>query len=559
MKKTDLPSQERTALIYARVSSKEQEREGYSIDAQLRILHDYAVQKGFQIIKEYVDIETAKQSGRVNFTEMIRFLKGSSKTPSARTIILVEKTDRLYRNFKDWVTVDDLDVEIHCVREGEVISRESRSSEKFIHGIKVLMAKNYIDNLSEEVKKGMLEKATQGHYPGKPAPGYRSVKRDEKHHIEPVPELVPGIKRLFEWYATGNYSVDELALKAKAEGLYIDTKGASPARTTVHKILTNPVYYGSFRWAGRLFPGSHQPIISKALFDHVQDELEQRNNRRTGKRKHDWPFQGLLSCGHCGCALSPERKKNRYVYYHCTHHLRKCPGKYATENEIAQQFSEALRAIQLDKEIAEWIVTALKESHDSERVYHDNAVAEAQRQYQQIQRRIDTMYVDKLDGRVSQQFFDERAAEWRTEQSEILRRIEGHQNANQAYLSEGVRILELASRAADLYDAQPMTEKRKLINLVFSNSSWKDGKLTPTYRKPFDLIVEANALAKKEKAASDDTHGLHPVWLGNRDSNPDSQIQSLVSCQLDDSPKAHLPEPVGPSAMGCANILQNLT
>jgi site-specific DNA recombinase len=66
--------------------------------------------------------------------------------------LLVEKTNRLCRNLKDWVTVDELNVELHAPKEGVALSRESRSSEKFIHGIKVLMAKNYIDNLSEEVR-----------------------------------------------------------------------------------------------------------------------------------------------------------------------------------------------------------------------------------------------------------------------------------------------------------------------------------------------------------------------------------------------------------------------
>ena len=91
-------------------------------------------------------METAKQTGRAAFGEMVAYLKAH---PSVR-VMLVEKTDRLYRNLKDWVTVDELDVEMHFPKEGVVLSRESRSSEKFMHGIKVLMAKNYIDNLSEE-------------------------------------------------------------------------------------------------------------------------------------------------------------------------------------------------------------------------------------------------------------------------------------------------------------------------------------------------------------------------------------------------------------------------
>jgi site-specific DNA recombinase len=128
------------AVIYARVSSKEQEKEGFSIPAQLKLLKEYAAANGFAMAKEYVDVETAKQTGRVAFGEMVAYLKAH---PSLR-VMLVEKTDRLYRNLKDWVTVDELDVEMHFPKEGVVLSRESRSSEKFMHGIKVLMAKNYI-------------------------------------------------------------------------------------------------------------------------------------------------------------------------------------------------------------------------------------------------------------------------------------------------------------------------------------------------------------------------------------------------------------------------------
>jgi site-specific DNA recombinase len=102
---------------------------------------------------------------------MVAYLKAH---PSIRAM-LVEKTDRLYRNLKDWVTVDELDVKMHFPKEGVVLPRESRSSEKFMHGIKVLMAKNYVDNLSEETRKGMLEKAEQGVWPSFAPLGYRNL------------------------------------------------------------------------------------------------------------------------------------------------------------------------------------------------------------------------------------------------------------------------------------------------------------------------------------------------------------------------------------------------
>src|ERR1017187_4601863 len=121
-------------VLYARVSSKDQEKEGFSIPAQLRLLRDYAASKGFVIAEEFTDVETAKVSGRTKFNEMLLYLKKHQK--ACRTI-LVEKTDRLYRNIKDYATIDEFDVEVHFVKENEIISRSSRSNEQFVHGIKV--------------------------------------------------------------------------------------------------------------------------------------------------------------------------------------------------------------------------------------------------------------------------------------------------------------------------------------------------------------------------------------------------------------------------------------
>lgn len=144
------------AVIYARVSSKQQEKEEFSIPAQLKLLREYAIEHGFDVTRKFVDVETAKRAGRASFGEMVDFLRKHHRTC---TTLLVEKTDRLYRNLRDYVTLDELGIEIHFVKENFVLSDNSRSTEKFMHGIKVLMAKNCIDNLSEETKKGMREKA----------------------------------------------------------------------------------------------------------------------------------------------------------------------------------------------------------------------------------------------------------------------------------------------------------------------------------------------------------------------------------------------------------------
>ena len=515
-------AQQSIAVVYARVSSKEQEKEGFSIPAQLKLLRGYAADHRLTVIEEFVDVETAKRSGRPGFTAMVEFFKKHGKAKSSehmRRILLVEKTDRLYRNLKDWVTLDDLDLEIHFVKENVVLAHDSRSSEKFMHGIKVLMAKNYIDNLSEETQKGMLEKAAQGIYPSFAPLGYRNVDGPNgKRMIEPDPQLAPFVRRLFEWYATGRYSLIDVTKKALAEGFRSRT-AAGVAKSSIHKILTNPMYCGGFLWAGKYYRGVHEPIVSQDLFDRVQEMLDEKGRRRTRQQKHTWAFHGLLSCGHCGCALTAEIKKGRYIYYHCTGNKGRCPEKYVREEEIAEQFGEALRAIQLDDEVLAWVTTALRQSHQDARRYHHEMIASLQKQYQRLQDRLDRMYIDKLDGGISQDYFDRMSEAFRKEQRDTLQKIEQHQSAHETYVEEGVRLLELAQKAVILYEKQEMQEKRRLLDFVCSNSTWKDGKLIPQYRKPFDLLAVTNQAYQQTKATSPEESGLCPIWLPGPDSN----------------------------------------
>jgi site-specific DNA recombinase len=266
----------RHAVIYARVSSKEQEKEGFSIPAQLKLLKEYAATNGFTLAQEYVDVETAKQSGRTAFGEMVAFLKAS---PSVRAM-LVEKTDRLYRNLKDWVTVDELDVEMHFVKEGVVLSRESRSSEKFMHGIKVLMAKNYIDNLSEEARKGMQEKAEQGIWPTKTPLGHRNIIGPNGKKIIAVDKAVaPIVVKLFEWYASGKISLNEAAKKVQAAGLVYAKSGAKVPVSAVHTLRRNRLHTGQFEWNGKLIQGTHEPLVPAEIWERVQGSRTQAGER----------------------------------------------------------------------------------------------------------------------------------------------------------------------------------------------------------------------------------------------------------------------------------------
>ncbi len=124
-------------------------------------------------------------------------------------------------------------------------------------------------------------------------------------------------------------------------------------------------------------------------------------------------------------------------------------------------------------------------------------ISTLQNQYQKLQDRIDAMYVDKLDGKISEELFSRKSEEWSTDQANILRKIDQHQGANRSYLEEGIRLLELAQVAVTLYEKQDTEVKRNLLNSVFSNSTWKDGKLIPAYRKLFALLAITNTAYRR--------------------------------------------------------------
>ncbi len=521
------------AVIYARVSSREQEREGFSIPAQLKLLREHAVANGFVVAGEYIDVETAKQSGRTSFNEMIRFLR---KRKVINTV-LVEKTDRLYRNLKDWVTIDELEAEIHLVKEGIVLSRESRSSEKFMHGIKVLMAKNYIDNLSEEVRKGMLEKAEQGLWPSAAPFGYRNVAEpDGKKVIVVDPDQGPIIARMFEWYATGNYSLKEIGAMARGAGLVYRKSGRSVPVSTVHKILRSRLYTGDFEWLGKIYKGSHQALVSLDLWQCAQDILDGRNNvrhARTGGGVKDFAFTGLISCGHCGCALTAEIKKGKYIYYHCTGYHGKCPERFVREEVLEEQFATILARLRFDEDVYDLIVKALRDGYSVEKRDHDEAVARLRAEIDRLRNRLEGVYVDKLDGTVSDDFYRRMSVQWRDEIDRCQRDMTRHLEASSTYMDEGVALLTLARKAHRLFESKASVEKRRLLNFVLSNCIWQYGDLRAEYRQPFDMLVEMFSPPPPSNEGDGAEIPQIENWSGRQDSNlrhPAPKAGALPDC-----------------------------
>ena len=466
---------------YSRVSSREQEREGYSIPAQRKLLAEYAKTHDFCIEHEFIDIESAKNPGRKEFTKMLHLL---SSRGGCR-IVLVEKTDRLYRNRTDALAFEGLieqrGIEVHLVKENRIIGKDSRSQDKFMHDIHVAVAKHYVENLKEEVKRGMREKAEQGLHPGRAPFGYRN--NPVARVVEVDPKRAPILRRIFELYATGCYSLTTLRKAVFAES------GVKINRAYLEAMLKSTFYIGRFVWRGIDYKGTHPPLISPELFEQVQRTFVGRNKPKY--RKHSFAFAGLLRCAHDGCTVTTELQKGQYIYYRCSQGRGKCSLPYMREQDVSDRLGELLKSIYVPETVAQAIVSSLNADIYQSEVRRKEQVAAIQQRLAMVRTRMDQMYEDKLEGKINEEFWQRKQSEYREQERLLEAQLSSIQKAvSRENILTIERVFELANKAHSLYLTRNSAERGQLLKSVLLNCATDGTSLTPTYKKPFDLIFQ---------------------------------------------------------------------
>ncbi len=495
-------------VIYARVSSKEQEREGFSIPAQLELLRDYARQQGMIILQEFVDVESASVGGRTGFGQMLAFLK---KSGSKCRTILVEKTDRLYRNITDYGTVDGFGLTIHFVKEGCTLSPDSRSSEQFIHGIKVLMARNYSQNLGEETLKGMLQKAKAGLYPSCAPAGYRNAEGADGRNVIVPNDDAPTIRLLYEAFATGKYSLKDLTARAMLEGWTVRSHPLQ--KSLLHQILRKRIYNGDFDWNGVTYKGTHQALVDRETWEQVQTLLNRRAETRQHRIKHDFAFTGFVRCGHCQCCLVGELKKQKYVYYHCTGHRGKCPEPYTREEAMRDQFAASLRNLVVPPQVLTWLQEAVAGSDLNERAARENEVKRLEEEHRRVKAKLEASYEDRLEGRITTEMYDRKARELQSQSLELLRRVNEIRASAPTPAVEAIDLIRLTTRAADLFAVQPVQEKQRFLRLVLKTAIWQGGQLHTEFEEPSENLRRSNQLSTRKYKENGMATAQNEIWL----------------------------------------------
>ena len=309
---------------YIRVSTEEQAREGYGLAAQEQSIRAYCQAQGWELVEVYAD---AGRSGKsMKGREELARLLGDAQDERFQRVIFW-KLDRLGRNLRDLLDICDqlerLNVGIVSVQEA---IDTGTATGRMIRSVLGALAEFERETIVDRIKAGLAEKARQGELVGPLPLGYQ---RDESGAVTVDQAIAPLVCEAFQRYATGEYSLREMAQWAARVGLR-SLEGNPLDRLSIRKILTNVIYTGQVAYhlrqgGGVVARGKHAAIVDGALFAAVQEALARRRRQGAAKRpfgRDPYPLSGVAICGACdapmlGSAVTVE-KRWRYRYVRCS-------------------------------------------------------------------------------------------------------------------------------------------------------------------------------------------------------------------------------------------------
>ena len=330
-------------VLYARKSTEEDDQQIMSIEAQLFELREYASKERIEIVKVFTEAKSAKKPGRDGFAKMIEYIESSSESLG----ILAWHPDRLARNSVDGGKI------IYLIDINRIASLrfpqfwfEPTPQGKFMLQVAFGQSKYFSDNLVENVKRGIRQKIRRGEWLTLAPLGY--VNNLKTKNIEPHPTTSRVIKRAFEEYVKGTYTLTSLADFLADHGV-VQKKGTPLAKVSVVKMLTNRAYLGFIKHRGEWHNGNFEPILSPTLFEAVQKVFANRKKPRKQKMFLPFAFTGFAKCGECGCAIPAQYATNRfgtrYTYYRCTKKNGKCAQPYTQEKALTAQLQTLLQSV----------------------------------------------------------------------------------------------------------------------------------------------------------------------------------------------------------------------
>lgn len=484
------------AIILARVSTEEQKEAGNSLPAQIERLTNYCKRRTLEVVKSVSFDESAYKDKRDEFDRLVVLVQKIAK--KEKVAVCFDKVDRLSRSIFDKrvntlyeMAVADK-IELHFVSDGQVINNQMSATEKFQFSMSLGLAKYYSDAISDNVKRAYEQKIKKGEWIGQAYVGYHNITLpDESKDIIVDKERALLVLRMFELYATKNYSMKGLAEEMRKQGLR-SRAGVDVSTSQVQAMLRNPFYYGMMKIKGNLYPHKYEPIVSKYLFDKVQEHIDGYNRQNFKRTNKPYIFRGLIKCSHCGCAITPEEQKG-LIYYHCTNYHGNCPSKkdkWLREEELLSEIETFFKSLKLEPDALEELKKELRATHETEKAYYEKSLDVINKRLSVIDNRLKTMYLDRLDNRISTEQYDKMVLENKKEQEDLLEQYKEHSTGDKNFYITANKILDLSQRAWELLKNSEPQEKTQLVSFLLQNLVLERRKLLFEVKTPFNGIVE---------------------------------------------------------------------
>ena len=484
---------EQKFFLYARKSTDVEDKQVLSIEAQITELREFAKREGLVIQNIFVEKRTAKIPGRPIFNEMIERLEQGEAQG-----ILAWHPDRLARNSIDGGKI------IYLLDIGKIQALkfpqfwfEPTSQGKFMLNISFGQSKYYVDSLSENVKRGLRQKVRNGIYPSLAPVGYMN---DIRTKTVVVNEKKAGVvKTAFEMYAKGVSRLEDITALFERNGI-TSRNGKRFHRKRATFILSNPFYYGHFKYGKEIYEGKHQPIISKQLFDQVQEVLHGRSRPQYKLKNEPKALCGLFKCGECNMMITAEEKHKKsgkhYVYYRCTKKskIQSCGQSYIREEDLDRQLSELVQKFSLPEDSAEEMLKMLERDKKDSAQSSAAFVHSASDKIRSLKSRLQTLLNGYLDQDIEQEVYRSEKSKLMSDKKtleEQIIRIEQKQDNRLEPLREWIIS---AQTVGEIATGSNLKDKKVLARKIFGSNLILETKKARGFAQfPWSLLSEKSS------------------------------------------------------------------